>query len=789
MINNVDMKDIIEQSFIQYAGAVLQSRALVDVRDCIKPSARQIEYCLFTDKFLPNKPFKKTMKALGSVVRLYIHGDTSAVGIMMRYGQAFAMRYPLTQIEGNAGNLQKSGNWSAPRYTATRLSDISTLLFQGIKKETIDEWLDNYDNTEKYPIVLPSKGYYNIVNGTSGIGVGASSSIPQFNLRDVNKAMETLLLNPNASFEEIYCPVDFATGGYLINEDEVKESLKNGTGKACKIRAKIDYEPKENTLVVSEMPYGVYTETICGQLEALLEDEDNPGIDRFNDLTGVNANIKIYLKKGANVNKVIKTLYKVTSLQSHYGINMTMLRDGRFPETFTWKEALQAHIDHEKDVYRKEFEFDLRKIAEKVHIYDGFLICLASIDEVVATIKGSSSTADAKSKLMAKFLLDEVQAAAVLDMKLARLARLEVEKIKQEREELLKEKQRIETILNDTDLFNQQLINGWRETSKKFGDDYRTKIIKIVEDDEEDESNLPNAEDCIVILSKNGDIKRIKADSFKVQKRNGKGVKTIDDAIFDPISTNTIDTLMVFTDKGKMYKLLVDNVPEGTNISKGIQINTLIDMEGTEKVAAITSLHRRTKAKYVVFITKQGMIKKSSLSEYTKIKRSSGIAAIKLNENDSIANVTFLEDEELVLITKNGMGIHFETSNINPIGRVAVGVKGIKMAEDDEVLVGLPIHNLKDEVAIFTSRGYGKKITLEDIPFQGRGGKGVIIHKESDSSGNIIGAAMVSDTDSVLLVGTPNSICISAADIPSLGRTSLGNIMIKNSMVKSVVKI
>ena len=793
------MKEIIEESFGQYAGAVAQSRAFVDVRDALKPSNRQINYCLYTDKFLPSKPFKKTLKAIGSIARMYIHGDSSAEGIIMRSGQPFAMRYPLIEVEGNGGNLMMSGNWAAPRYTSSRLSNFSTLMFDDINKNTIETWINNYDDTEQYPSVLPSKGFYNIVNGTSGIGVGVASSIPQFNIRDVNAALEKLLLNPDCDFEDIYCRPDFATGGYLINEPEVKEALKYGSkklakqnesnGASCKIRAKIDYDSKENCLVVTELPYSVYTNTICGQLESIIEDtESNPGIDRFNDLTGVSPLIKIYLIKGANPKKVIKFLFKNTSLQYHFAINMTMLDMGKYPKVFSWKEALQAHIDHEKIVYRRGFEFDLNKIKNRIHIIDGLLICLASIDEVVAEIKASKSTAEAASRLIKKFLLDEEQAKAVLDMKLARLAHSEVKKLEDEKAELIVEKDKIENILSTPALFNNELITTWRSVSSKYGDDYRTKIITITEEDEEEE-NLPEPEKCVVIMTKNGDVKRIKADSFKVQNRNGKGVKSLDDITFDPITTNTVDNLLIFTTKGKMYKILVDNIPEGTNTSKGINISMLIDMDSGEQVAAITSLHRKTDEKYVIFITKHGMIKKSSIEEYMKIKRGSGITALKLNDNDSIVNVVFADNEDLVLVTKNGYGIHFETSNIASVGRAALGVKSIKLSENDEVLTGMTITRKSKYLAIFSENGSGKKISLEEIPCQGRNGKGLIIYKPSDVTGNIVGALAVNDNDSILLLGRPNSICISAKDIPLLSRTGIGNIMIKGSKLNSVASL
>ena len=793
-----NMAEVIKESFTQYSGAVLQSRALVDVRDCIKPSARQILYCLYTDKFLHNKPFKKTMKALGSAMRLYIHGDASCVGVMMRNGQPFAMRYPLTEVEGNGGNIIETGNWAAPRYTGTRLSELSSYLMQDIKKkDIISEWRDNYDDTEKYPAVLPSKGFYNIVNGTSGIGIGMGSSCPQFNIKDVNAALEKLLLNPDIDFEEIYCTPDFATGGYLINEKEVKEALKYGSkqkakdndaeGASCKLRAKIEIDPEDSegrTLVVTEVPYGVYTNTIVKELDQILESDDNPGIERYNDLTGTTPNIKIYPAKGVPHKKIINYLYKHTSLQYHFSINLIMLDQGRFPKMFTWKEMLQAHIDHEKEIYRLGFEHDLKDLQHKVPIIDGLLICLASIDEVVKVIKSSESTKVASANLIKNFLLDEEQAKAVLDMKLSRLAHLEIEKLKDDKLKLEHEIARINSILTHEDLFNNELIKGWRETAKKFGDEHRTKVITVTEDPE-DEVEMVTPQDCVVVLNKAGSIKRVPAASFKTQKRGGKGIKNAGDVIVDTISTNTVDTLMIFTDKGKMYKLLVDNIPEGTNASKGIDIGALIELGVDEEVIAITSLYRKSKAKYVVFITKNGLVKKTELKEYKATKRTKGIIAIKLKDGDSIANVTFLNDEDLILITKKGMGIHFETININPIGRNTSGVKSIKLKENDEVLIGLPYDTSKERtLAIFNTKEKGMRINMEDISPQGRGGVGVKV-----SNLPIAGAALVKDTDNILVSGSTTSICIAASDLPIVSRGCEGNIVIRGCNIESIVKL
>lgn len=779
----MEFLDMIKQSFTQYSGAVLQSRALVDVRDCLKPSARQIFYALYTDKFTYDKPHKKTLKAVGSLSRFYIHGDSSAVGVLMRAGQPFAMRYPLIDVKGNAGNLMESGNWAHQRYTESRLSELSNHLFNDIDKDTINDWRDNYDNTEQYPGVLPSKGYYNIVNGTLGIGTGMASAIPQFNLRELNNALIYLLQHPDCDFDDIYCAPDFATGALLLNEKEVKEALKVGSGGSCKLRSVIEYDVSDHCLIVKEIPYGVYTNTICGQLEEIIEAEDNPGIDRFNDLTGEKVNIKIYLHKNINPDRVIKYLYKNTSLQYYYSINMTMLDNGKFPKVFGWKEALQAHIDHEKNIYRNGFNYDLNKIKHRLHIIDGLLICMASIDEVVHTIKASNSTAAASKALQEKFLLDAEQAKAVLDMKLSRLAHLEVEKLENEKKELEKEQTRIENILHNEELFNNELIQGWLAVSKKYGDERRTKIVHLADEDNSELQDIV-AENCIVVLTEGNTLKRIPTKNFTPQKRNGKGIKNQEDITSMIIRTNTLDNLMIFTNKGNMYRLLVDEIPEGTNQSKGYPIDALVSMAADEQAQVIYSIYRDTNAQYVMFVTKQGMIKKTSLEEYLKTKKKNGLMAINLKENDSLASVFLIKDEPIIILTKHGYGIKIKSTEISTSGRVTMGVKGITLNDKDEVVTSLPIRDINDSLAVFAENGTAKKFLIKDIPLQNRGGKGLIYSKELAAA-----AALISDKDMILVVGNKNSICVKAEDIPIGNRTMIGNQIIKGNKIIGVSKV
>ena len=778
----VKLKNIIETGFSQYAGAVLQSRALVDVRDFVKPSARQIFYCLYTDKFLPNKPFKGTLKAIGSMARLYIHGDSSGEGVMMRAGQPFTMRYPLTEIEGNGGDLLKSGDWAAPRYTGIRLSEFSSRLFEDIDKDTINEWRDNYDDTEQYPAVLPSKGFYNLVNGTCGIGVGMASSVPQYNIRELNNALIHLIDNPDCDFEEIYCAPDFATGAILYNENEVKQSMKNGEGFACKLRSVVEFDQKDRCFVVTEIPYGVYTETICGQLEEIVNGEDNPGIERFNDLTGKGTKtlIKIYLTKKANPDKILKFLFKNTSLQSYYGINFTMLDMGRFPKVFTWKQMLQAHIDHEKIVYRRGFEHDLKKIESRIHIIDGLLICLASIEEVVQTIKSSASTAAASTALQEKFLLDEVQAKAVLDMKLSRLAHLEVKKLENERESLLIEAHRLNEILSNEELFNNELKNGWAEVAKKFGDERRTKIITLAEGND----NEPiEKKQLSISFTNNGAIFVSETSTLYSQKRNGAGSKfKLEDGeyVVDNLVGENTDTILFFSSHGNFYHTTMGEFV----INEKQYLSNFISMQPYEKIVAAAVMSKQNAKKHIIFITKNGILKKSELSEYN-LKRKGGATAIKLDANDKIVSVLFVNEEKIGIASRSGQFIMITTSDIRAIGRTARGVAGIKLNDSDEVAEAIIITPDTKELVTVAEDGYIKRSPISEFRITGRATKGVRI-QNTDCLCSIL--PLTKDQD-VLVNSSKAQIRLKLSDIPSLSRGTQGVKSIKLSENSKVLKL
>ena len=777
-----DLQPIIRESFTQYAGAVLQSRALVDVRDCLKPSARQIFYCLYTDKFIHSKPFKKTLKGIGSAMRMYIHGDSSCEGVIMRAGQPFAMRYPLVEVEGSYGNLMESGNWAAPRYTSSRLSQLSNSLFSDIDKDTIDEWRDNYDDTEQYPAVLPSKGYYNIVNGTFGIGIGAASSIPQFNLREVNEALIKLLWDSKVDFDEIYCAPDFATGAFLLNEEEVKESLKNGNGKACKLRAKVEFDSSERCFIVTEIPFSVYTNTICGELEAILEGDDNPGIDRFNDLTGSTPLIKIYLTKKANADKVLRFLYKNTSLQYHYSINMTMLENGRYPKVFTWKSALLNHIEHEKEVYRRGFEFDLVKIKQRLHIVEGILIALARIEEVIETIKSSSSTKDANKKLCENFLLDEIQAKAILDMKLARLAKLEVKKYEDERDELLKEKAHIEEILNDEVLFKKEIEKGFKEVSDKFGDARRTKILNIENEDDEP----TEVKSLLISLTNQNNIFVSENSSLFVQRRGGVGAKfklNKGEYVVSTSTAETTDSVLFFTDKGNFYNYVAGALP----IDDKIPVESLFGIKSWEKVTAMSSYNKKNSKEYIIFFTKNGIMKKSKLEEYN-MKRSGALKAIELDKDDEVVNVIFTNEEAVAICTAMGNLCVTESKEVRPIGRTARGVKGITLSAGDYVVCASAYPSSPRFICSVSSLGYIKKVDSSEIVKTGRGTKGKKIQKTEDGD-IIVGFLILTDEKDLIITSNSARIKIDIDSIPLLSRGAQGNKSIKLKEKEKVIGI
>lgn len=777
-----NLTPIIKDSFLQFSGAVLQSRALSDARDNMKPSARQIFYCMYTDGFTHNKPFKKTLKAIGSAFRVYIHGDSSAEGIIMRAAQPFAYRYPLVETEGSYGTLMSANSYAAPRYTSSRLSELADYLFADLNKDTIDEWRDNYDDTEKYPMVLPCKGFFPIVNGNFGLGVGMSASIPQYNLKEVNEALIKLLWNSDIPFEEIYVAPDFATGAILLNADDVKESHRTGHGYACKLRSVVTFDSKERCLIITEIPYMVYTNTICEELESIVNGEENPGIDRFNDLTGEKPLIKIYLSKNANPDKVLKYLFKNTSLQSHYGINFTILENGRYPKVFNWKQLLQAHLDHERTVYIRGFNFDLKKINARLHIIKGLLRAISIIDEVIQTIKQSQDSKSANQALQSLLDIDESQAKAILDIKLSKLAHLEIAKLENEQSVLIKEKDRIEAILNDDTLLKKEIEKGLREVANKFGDARRTKIINIAKEDEEP----TEIRSLQISMTNRNNLYLSEVSTLYKQKRGGVGSKAKLEAGEYVVHSEQIESneeIAFFTHSGDFYHYPAAALPVGERVA----IESLFGLSGGERIVAISSFNKRKAEKNIVFFTKNGFVKKSELSEYN-LKRSGSLKAINLDANDEIASILFIDNEDVGIMTELGNFIRITTSDIRPIGRVAKGIRGIKLNDGDAVCCAYPIKPDAQYIISVTSSGLFKKTPISEFTVQGKNTKGAKIHKLTGKDYMADFVSLGAETE-ILVASSKSCIKLSINDVPTLSRVAQGAKAIKMGETDKIIGI
>lgn len=774
-----DVKQELGTNFIEYAVAVNTDRAIPDSKSGLKPVAKRILWSTFEKGRVYAKPHVKAARIVGDVMGEYHpHGDSSIYGALVRLSQDWVMRYPLIDWHGNNGNIIGDGP-AHMRYTEARLAKIAEVgLLAGMKKKNVEFTL-NYDETTDEPITLPAIFPNLLCNPNTGIGVAMACNWLPHNLKEVAQAIYDYM-----DGNEVTLPgPDFPTGGLIINKNDIPGIMKTGHG-SVKVRGKYNIE-KQN-IIFYEIPYGTTIEGILEDIAEACEKKEIEGISEARDESNKKGlRLVIECNKDSAPEVILRKLFAKTCLQSSISYNQVALID-KTPTELNLVDCIKIYVEHNIDCLKKELTFDLEKAKARLHIVEGLLIALEDIDNVIQLIKSSESAAVASVNLQAKYKLSEIQAKAILDMKLSKLAKLEKVELENEKKELIVKIAELELHLSDRSLQEADIRARLEDIVAKFGDDRRTELAQIEVPKEEKEIQEVIPEDVVVIVTQSGDIKRIPKTSFKTQKRNGKGVKNEDDAILDTISTNTIDNLMLFTSKGKMYKMLVDNVPVGTNVSKGVRIGTLLTMDADEKVIAVSSLHRKTNAQYVLFVTKQGLIKKTYLEEYTSVKRSTGIAAIKLKEGDSLANVTFIDEEEMIIITKNGMSIHFPTDDINPIGRVTSGVKSIKLAEGDEVVVGLPIHKNTDTVAIFTAKGFSKKCAIDEFPYQARAGKGVVAYKPTDVTGLVVGAAMVDDEDNLLLVGKPNSICISAKDIPLLSRISMGNIMIKGNVTSAV---
>ena len=714
--------------------------------------------------------------------------DSSIYGALVWLSQPWNMRYPLISFHGNNGSRDGDPP-AAQRYTECKLSKMGEEMLADIKKNTVD-WQLAYTDVEDEPIYLPGRIPNLVVNGTSGIAVAMACSFAPHNLNEVMDAVIHVTQNPNCEAKEILNFItgpDFPTGGTIINKDELPAAYLTGKGRA-RIRGEyvVESDKRGDSIVFSSIPYKVSKEDLVQEIDKLCEEGKLENITAIRDESNKDGvRFVIEVAKGASTEPIIAKLFKLTRLEDTYSFNQVALVDKK-PRLLNMKQLLEIYINHQKDVLLRKTKFEAQKVADRIHILEGLLKALEDIDNVIALIKASENAAAAKVSLMSKYNLSEVQAKAILDMKLAKLAKLEKVEIENEKKELETELARLNAIITNP---IPELINIFNYIKKTYGDARRSTITQITSTKEDKEIEFVEPEKCVVVMTDGGLVKRIPASSFRTQKRNGKGVKNQDDITSAVIRTNTIDSLMVFSNKGKMYRLLVNDIPVGTNVSKGTSVKSLINMDMDEQPAVMYSIYRDTDAAYVLFVTKNGLVKKTALDEYIKTKKKTGIAAITLKEDDELAVVTLVKDEQLIIVTANGMGIRFDSKEVSATARTTSGIKGITLNPGDTIIAALPVRNTNDKLALFSSTGLAKKIDLSELPIQKRAGKGLICYKTTDTTGPISAATLVEDSDSVLVIGDKTSICIEASDIPALGRASMGNIIIKNNKILSVSKV
>ena len=763
-----DAQEVFEEEFLEFAGYNLQRRALPDARDGCKWGARKLIHAQMLGKLTHDKPFKKAIKSVSQAMGFsYTHGNASAYGTFIRMAKPFAYRYPLQEAKGNYGTLINPDDHSADRYVELRGSEIAALLLKNLEKDTITEWEDTYDMEGQFPKVLPAMGFWNGVNGCISIGSGMSSSLPPLNLKETNEAMIRLLWNPEISDDEILCYPDFPTGATLLNKEEVKQSLLKGNGNACKVRATIEWDARDRCLIVKELPYSVYTNTICNELATLMDENENCGIKDFCDYTKQKPDLRIYLQKSATPDKVLKLLYKETSLQSYFSINMTVLDMGITPVVMNQRQLFQAHLDHERLVYRRSFEFDLNKIRARLHIIEGLLKAIDAIDEVIHTIKASASTAAASIALQKLLSIDEIQAKAILDIKLSRLAHLEVNKLVNEKAKLEPEKTRIEAILSDETLLKKEIENGLRAVATKFGDARRTRVLDLSSDSE---GEVIEEKSLIVNLTNYGNIYAHEQSTLITQRRGGAGSKIKlqnGECVIESVVDTNLGTLMAFSDGGRGYSYPMSELP----IDSFVNVSEIFKLAQNEKISNIMS-YSNADYKYVIFITEQGMIKKTELKEY-KTKGARGSQAIRLRDGDSICRILFMNEEDIGLLTANGQFMRFATSDIAPVGKVAIGVAGAKLNPGDKIIDARALCPDVKEIVSLTSDGMISRTSLDSLPKTNRNVKGTKIQKVNDGE-TLVGFVAMSESGEIIATTGLTAIKFNTREVSLTGRGALG---------------
>ena len=783
---DVDINKTISNDFLEYAGHVMQERSIPDARDGLKDGARKILYIQYKDKNTYDKNFVKGAATVGQILKDgFTHGDSSAYETLVRMGKPFAVPYPLQELQGNGGNQVSPDNHADMRYLEVRQSELASYLFKGIEKNTIDEWYWNYANTKQLPRVLPVMGFYPLVNGFSGIAVGLSSSFPSTNLKEVNNAIIKLIQNPEIDFDKIYCAPDFPTGGTILNGEEVKESIRNGSGRAVRIRAKLEYNQSKNMIVATEIPFSVYTETIDNELMALINGEENYGIEKYIDATNNDGGkIHIYLSKGANVKKVMKLLYSKTSLQSFYAINLIMLDNGRFPRVFGWREALQNYIAHIRTCKRRELQFDYDKMLARENILEGLILASANIDEVVSIIRASESPEEASKKLIARFKFNEEQTKAILAMKLSTLTKIDSIKLQNELNENKKQLECLEEILNSPEKLDAELIKILKEVADKFGDARRTKILDNYEEEEE-VVNVEEKNITVMVLSNNTLVYTEQELEGAKKGRKGKTLPIPKNVkVIDSFYATNLSTVYILTQSGKMYSHSLARLEENEALSfydLGINAN-----DNVVKVFPATNLEF---SKYLFFITKQGMLKKTISTEYQNVRK--GTQAIKLKSEDEIVDCFFVfdEKEEIMTFSSAGNVVRFKQSEVAPTGRATAGVKGMRLGNDEEIISGFVLNAEKEYKGVFTisTAGQGKITTLNEFSVTSRTARGIVCQKLDGEKLNV--AYLIGDEEKLTLLAGNKIISLETKDIPIQGRTTIGVKLINLGEEKQKIRV
>ncbi len=784
-VHDIDLKSTMEKSYIDYAMSVIAARALPDVRDGLKPVQRRVLYSMIELNNGPDKPHRKCARIVGDTMGKYHpHGDSSIYGALVNMAQEWSTRYPLVDGHGNFGSVDGDGA-AAMRYTEARLSKISMEMLADIGKNTVD-FIPNFDETEKEPVVLPARFPNLLVNGTTGIAVGMATNIPPHNLREVISAVVKIIDNRveedrETSIEEILDIVkgpDFPTGAEILGRAGIEEAYRTGRGK-IRVRAVSDIETMPNgksRIVVTELPYLVNEARLIEKIAELVKDKRVDGITDLRDESDRQGmRIVIELRRDANANIVLNQLLKHTQLQDTFGVIMLALVDNQ-PKVLNLLEMLTYYLSHQEDVVTRRTRYDLNKAEERAHILKGLLIALDHIDEVIQIVRSASTPQIAKQQLMEKFELSDVQAQAIIDMRLRALTGLEREKIENEYRELMARIEELKAILAD----EKKLLGVIREEilaiSEKYGDDRKTSI-GFDEFDMSMEDLIPN-ENTVVAITKLGYIKRMSVDNFRSQNRGGKGIRgmqTIDeDYIEDLLLTKTHNYILFFTNRGRVYRLKGYAIPEGSRTARGTAIVNLLQLLPEEKITAIIPMKEFHESEYLFMATKNGMVKKTPMREYENIRKN-GLQAIVLRENDDLIEVKATDDtKDVFLVTKKGQCIRFHETDVRVTGRVSMGVIGMKLNEGDEV-VGMQVHTQGDYLLIVSENGMGKRTPISEFTAQNRGGKGVLCYKITDKTGDIVGAKIVKDEHDLMIITNEGIVIrISVDDISVIGRNTSG---------------